>query len=220
MRDISRALHEGHPNWPGDDAFVVEPRLRIERGDTVNTGLHSTSTHTGTHVDAPWHYAEAGARLHDVPLSVYVGRCLVVDARGHDPVPASVLDGLGTLPERVLLFTGQPARWQTFPEDFAALSPDLIRTLAGRGVRLVGTDSPSVDPLTSKTLDAHMACRDTGLLILEGLNLDGVRPGEYELTCLPLPLVGVDGAPARAILREVGPVSRGDDPPPNPTDSA
>ncbi|WP_027481981.1 cyclase family protein [Deinococcus pimensis] len=203
MRDISRSLTPGHPNWPGDDPFVVEPRLRIERGDTVNTGLLSTSTHTGTHVDAPWHYDDEGARLHDVPLEVYVGRCLVVDATGYSPVPESVLDGIHDLPERVLLHTGQPAAWVTFPEDFAALSPDLVRALAARGVKLVGTDAPSVDPLTSKTLDAHRACRDTGLLILEGLNLDGVPPGEYELTCLPLPLHGVDGAPARAILRDL-----------------
>lgn len=203
MRDISRALAAGHPNWPGDDPFTLDPRLQIARGDSVNTALLSTSTHTGTHVDAPYHYDANGARLGEVPLEVYVGRCRVLHVAGHALVPASVLDGVGDLPERVLLYTGQPARWTTFPEDFAALSPDLVRALAARGVRLVGTDAPSVDPLTSKTLDAHRAFRDAGMFIVEGLNLDGVMPGEYELVCLPLPLSEADGAPARAILRDL-----------------
>lgn len=201
MHDISRTLREGHPNWPGDDPYRFEPRLRIAGGDSVNTALISTVTHTGTHMDAPYHYDENGLKLDEVPLSSYVGPCRVIHATGYETVPASILDGLGGLPERVLLYTGQPARWDTFPEGFSALSPDLIRELARRGVKLIGTDSPSVDPLTSKTLDAHRACRETGMLIVEGLNLSGVAEGEYELICLPLPLEGADGAPARAILR-------------------
>lgn len=201
MRDVTRQLTPGHPNWPGDEPYRLEPRARISGGDTVNTSLLATSSHTGTHVDAPFHYDDDGLKLHEVPLSVWIGPCRVVHAAGFDVVPASVLDGVGDLPERVLLYTGQPAHWATFPTAFSALSPDLVRALAARGVRLVGTDAPSVDPLTSKTLSAHMACKDTGLFILEGLNLDGVAEGDYELVCLPLPLWGSDGAPARVILR-------------------
>ncbi|PYE53053.1 cyclase family protein [Deinococcus yavapaiensis] len=201
MRDVTRQLTPGHPNWPGDEPYRLEPRLRISGGDAVNTVLIATSSHTGTHVDAPFHYDDAGLQLHEVPLSVWVGPCRVLSATGFDVVPASVLDGAGDLPERVLLYTGQPARWETFPTTFSALSPELIRALAERGVKLVGTDAPSVDPLTSKTLDAHMACKEAGVFILEGLDLDGVAPGAYELVCLPLPLWGGDGAPARVILR-------------------
>lgn len=200
MRDISRSLTPGHPNWPGDDPYTLAPRLRIERGDSVNTALLSCSTHTGTHVDAPFHYQPGGQTLDEVPLSVYIGPCRVIHATGHEMMPASVLDGIENLPERVLLYTGQPAAWTTFPEDFSALSPELVRALAAKGVRLVGTDAPSVDPLTSKTLDAHHAFAESGLYILEGLNLDGVPEGNYQLVCLPLPLAGADGAPARAIL--------------------
>jgi len=203
MRDISRTLFKNHPNWPGDEPFVIERRARITAGDTVNTAAFSTSTHTGTHVDAPYHYDENGIRLHDIPLSTWVGTCRVIHAVGHGVVPPTILDGFESLPERVLLYTGQPAEWQAFPEDFSAISPDLVRTLASRGVRLIGTDAPSVDPLTSKTLDAHHACRESGVLILEGLNLHGVPEGDYELVCLPLPLHDADGAPARAILLEV-----------------
>lgn len=203
MRDISRALFVGHPNWPGDDPFLLDPRLRIANGDSVNTALLSTSTHTGTHVDAPYHYDEAGQKLGEVPLNVYVGPCRVLHVPGHPVVPERVLEGLGELPPRVLLFTGQRARWDAFPADFSALSPGLVRALAARGVKLIGTDAPSVDPLTSKTLDAHHACREAGVYILEGLNLAGVPQGDYELICLPLPLADADGAPARAVLREL-----------------
>ncbi|WP_424952150.1 cyclase family protein [Deinococcus sp.] len=202
IHDVSRALTPGHPNWPGDAPFSVTPAARIASGDSVNTGVLSTSTHTGTHVDAPWHYSESGIRLDEVPLSVYIGPCLVLDARGHNPVGPEVLDGLKDLPERLLLYTGEPGHWQSFPEHFAALSPAFVRRAAGLGVRLIGTDAPSVDPLTSKTLDGHAAFRETGLYILEGLNLSAVTPGPYQLVCLPLPLSGVDGAPARAVLLE------------------
>ncbi|MFC4454992.1 cyclase family protein [Deinococcus sonorensis] len=203
--DISRVLNAGHPNWPGDVSFVVEPALRIRQGDSVNTGVLRTSTHTGTHVDAPWHYDDAGETLEQVPLDVYIGPALVLDVRGHSPVPASVLDGLEQVPERLLLYTGQPERWTQFPEDFAALSPEFVRAAAQRGVRLVGTDSPSVDPLTSKTLDAHHTFAELGVYILEGLNLSAAAPGHYTLVCLPLPLGGVDGAPARAVLMDARP---------------
>lgn len=202
LLDISRALTPGHPNWPGDADFTVDPGMRIDAGDSVNTGILRTSTHTGTHVDAPWHYDDAGARLHELPLDVYVGPCQVLTVYGTDAVDAAALRNLpATLPPRLLLNTGQPAHWATFPTDFRALTPAFIREAARRGVRLIGTDSPSVDPLDSKTLDAHHACRETRTLILEGLNLHGVPDGHYELTCLPLPLHGADGAPARAILR-------------------
>ncbi|MGI8747394.1 MAG: cyclase family protein [Deinococcus sp.] len=200
FHDVSRPLRSGAPTWPGDAPFTLEPAARIGAGQSVNTSILSTPTHIGTHVDAPWHYDDGGAKLQDVPLDIYIGPCRVLDARGHSLVPASLLDGLESLPPRLLLHTGQPGHWETFPEDFAALSPELVRRAAGLGVQLIGTDAPSVDPLTSKTLAAHMAFRDTGLSILEGLDLSRVQPGDYTLVCLPLPLVDMDGAPARVVL--------------------
>lgn len=201
--DISRALTPGHPNWPGDAPFALSPGARIAAGSSVNTGVLSTSTHTGTHVDAPWHYDGAGARLHEIPLEVWVGEALLLDVSGAggelgpELLPA-------TLPPRLLLHSGQPAHWAEFPRTFATLSPALVREAARRGVRLIGVDTPSVDPLESKTLAAHHACRAAGVHILEGLNLSAAPPGRHTLVCLPLPLFGADGAPARAVLLPPG----------------
>lgn len=206
--DISRLLTPGHPNWPGDALFRVTPGARIAQGDSVNTGELATSTHTGTHVDAPWHYDDAGVKMSGVPLAAYVGPCRVVSVQGRgEPLTVeedALTDLPGSLPPRLLLNTGQPAHWQEFPTRFAALSPAFVREAARRGVTLIGTDAPSVDPLTSKTLDGHHACREAGVLILEGLNLSGVPDGGYDLICLPLPLTEVDGAPARAVLLPAG----------------
>ncbi|KEF35237.1 MULTISPECIES: cyclase family protein [Deinococcus] len=212
MYDISRPLTPGHPTWPGDAPYRLEAGARIARGDSVNTGELRTSTHTGTHVDAPWHYADDAPKLDEVGLTAYLGRCRVLTVRAQRAglVGPEALAGLPDgLPPRLLLHTGQPAHWAEFPQDFAALAPEFVRGAAQRGVRLLGTDSPSVDPLTSKTLDAHHACLEAGILILEGLNLAEVPDGEYDLVCLPLPLVGADGAPARAVLLPAGSLPEG-----------
>lgn len=202
--DISRALTPGHPNWPGDAPFSLTAGARIAAGSSVNTGVLSTSTHTGTHVDAPWHYDDGGARLHETPLEVYVGEALLLDVSAHPgELGPELLPGSpssGALPPRILLRTGQPAHWGEFPREFATLSPALVHAAARRGVRLIGVDTPSVDPLESKALAAHHACAAAGVHILEGLNLSAAAPGRYTLVCLPLPLFGADGAPARAVL--------------------
>lgn len=199
MIDITRALTQGHQNWPGDTPFTLELTADIREGSAVNVMALSTSTHTGTHLDAPFHYSGGGGRLGSVALGLLVGSARVIDARA-GPTP-ELLAPFPTLPERVLLFTGEPAHWEVFPEGFRPLTPELVHALADRGVKLVGTDAPSVDALTSKDLPSHKACLECGVLILEGLNLQGVEAGEYELICLPLSLPDADASPVRAVLR-------------------
>lgn len=199
MLDITRTLTVGHPNWPGDAPFTLTASARIAEGSSVNLMALSTSTHCGTHLDAPYHYREDGGRLGGVPLTTLVGEALVVAAPGDAPVTVDALPA-GALPERVLIATGQPDRWERFPEDFAPLSPQLIHHLADRGVLLVGTDAPSVDRFDSAELPTHAACGERGLAIVEGLRLGGVAPGRYRLICLPLPMPDADASPVRALL--------------------
>ena len=213
-RDVTRALAPGHPNWPGDTPLELTATARKEAGDSVNVMALTTSTHLGTHLDAPYHYDERGGRLEAVPLRDLLGPCLVLDVR--DPgasaaAPVTVEAALTALerlsawsqraPARVLLRTGQPDAWDAFPQGFRPLSEALVETLARRGVRLLGTDAPSVDAFTSRTLPVHASCAREAVWIVEGLALATIEEGAYELVCLPLRLVGADASPVRALLR-------------------
>lgn len=201
MIDITRRLFNGHSNWPGDTPFELVQTASIQEGSSVNIMSLKTSNHCGTHIDAPFHYLADGPRLGSIPLTTLIGRCLVIDAQGYDAVPNTVIQGVSELPERVLFYTGQPETWTTFPETFTPLSSELVYRLADRGVKLVGTDSPSVDAFSSKALPVHQAFAETGLIILEGLNLSQTPAGQYELICLPLAMPEADASPVRAILR-------------------
>lgn len=200
--DISQPLHAALPVWPGDTPFRAE-RVWDHDGGPVRVSRFAMSTHGGTHADAPLHYDPAGAAIDAVGLDAYVGPARVVDARDWGAVVTAdrLAPALDTAPPRILLRT-----WHRFPadawtSDFATIAPAAIALLAAHGVRLIGVDAPSLDPQDSKTLDAHRAVRDAGLCILEGLALDGVAPGDYELIALPLRLAGLDAAPVRAVLR-------------------
>jgi len=201
--DISQTLRPGLPVWPGDTEFEIERTWDMAAGSPVNVARMTMSTHSGTHGDAPLHYGNDAADIASVELDPYIGECLVVDARG-----ISGAIGVGDLPaiesaDRVLFRT-----YDTFPrdawrEDFTAISADALRWLAVQGVKLIGTDAPSVDPQNSKSIDAHKAVLDEDMRILEGLVLDGVPAGRYELIALPLKIAGGDAGLCRAILREL-----------------
>ncbi len=209
MIDVTRELRDGHPTWPGDAPLEIRVNGRIAEGSSVNVGSLSGSLHVGTHVDAPWHYDDDGVRLGGLDLERWLGEALVVDVRGDAPiVTAAALEaavaaaGADAPPARLLLHTGQSDDWgATFPVDFRALDPGAVAWAAAHGVRLLGTDAPSVDPLTSKDLPAHAACAAHDVAILEGLALARVARGRYELLCLPLSLPEADASPARAVLR-------------------
>lgn len=201
MKDITRVLYPDHPVWPGDTAFALEQTASIKEGSSVNVMKLSGSTHLGTHIDAPFHYLADGPRLGTVPLELLIGEAEVIDARGFAPVTPDALRRHEALPARVLFYTGEPERWERFPESFAPLSAELVDVLAARGVRVVGTDAPSVDAFASKSLPVHAAFARNGMFILEGLNLSHVSLGRHELICLPLSLPHADAAPVRAVLR-------------------
>jgi molecular chaperone HtpG len=158
----------------------------------------------GAHTDAPSHYDPAGKSIDQVDLLPYIGACRVIHCTGLTTVEPSHLDGkLDGVPPRVLLRTYARAPRQAWDPAFPAISPAAIALLASRGAILVGTDAPSLDPQDSKTLDAHHAVRAAGMAILEGIVLDEVPEGDYELVALPLKFAGMDASPVRAILRQL-----------------
>jgi len=205
--DISQPLRPDLPVWPGDTAFQSAPKWTYGDDSPVNVSAFTASTHTGAHADAPLHYDPNGKPIDLVSLDAYLGPCLLIDGRDcgaliePDFVEAHVPEGT----ERVLFRTYAAFPHGAWTSDFTAVHPASITALATLGVRLIGLDSPSLDPQDSKTMDAHMAVLHTDMRVLEGLVLDEPPPGVYELIALPLRLAGLDASPVRAVLRALTP---------------
>lgn len=201
--DISRRMHNNMPTWPGDTPFSYKVSWSKEESGSVNVGTVTMSIHTGTHVDAPFHFDSEGKRIYDLDLGLYVGDARVVDVTGLESIGASDIEKVDLSGvERVLFKTASWKDESTFPETITYLRPDLAPALSQKGIRLLGVDVPSVDPLDSKDLFAHHALHEANIHILEGLQLDGIEEGEYELIALPLPIEEGDGSPVRAVLRQ------------------
>jgi arylformamidase len=203
--DISPVLEPRLPGWPGDTPFTIERVVKIGPGCPVNVSNIVTSSQIGSHADAPLHYKQDGASIADLPLEPFIGRCIVVDARQAKDRTIREADVVPPLPEKVeRILIRQYERYPTeWDPDLKGLDPAFVTSLARRGVRLIGVDAASVDPADSKTLDAHHEIDRHDIRIVEGLVLDRVEPGEYELIALPIKIANSDGAPLRAVLRSI-----------------
>ena len=202
--DISQTLRPDLPVWPGDTAFSNGRRWSMGAGSPVTVSRFETTVHAGTHADAPLHYCVDGASAADVALEAYIGPCRVVDARecGASITRSFVRRTVREPPARVLFRTYRTFPFDHWASDFTCVEAAAIAQLAALGVQLVGIDSPSLDPQASKTMDAHLAVLAADMRVLEGLVLDDVPAGDYELIALPLKLAGLDASPVRAVLRE------------------
>lgn len=203
LYDVTRPVFDGHPVWPGDPPCSVAWAGRIDAGGIVNTATLSAPVHVGTHADGPFHVLPEGVRIGMAPLEAYLGPARLVDASGR-----GVLDGAWArevlaagAPERLLVRTRAWMDPLRMPRDFPAPDGEAAGLLAAAGVRLFGTDAPSVDLFDSEDLPAHRVLLGAGAGILENLLLDDVPEGEYELIALPLRLVDADSSPVRAVLR-------------------
>ncbi len=180
--------------------------MDMRRGANLTLSTLRATVHLGAHADAPSHYGLESPSIEARRLDFYLGPCQVLRVavgRGKRINPDDV--SLPAAAERILFATGTYPEPNHFNEDFAALSPELIDQMARRGVRLVGIDTPSVDLFDSKDLPSHQACLRHDMAILEGIILEGVPAGLYELIALPLKLQGFDASPVRAVLRDIPP---------------
>jgi arylformamidase len=206
IRDISIALREGTPEWPGDTPFACRWASQIAKGESVNVSAVIGSPHVGTHADAPLHVHDGWPGSHELPLDAFVGPAAVVDVSTLEGVIEA--DALAYDPdtdgERLLLRTGRTIAGGQFPNEWPTLSEACVKTLLTRGLRLLGVDAPSVDPRESKTLPVHHMLFSANAYILENLDLRRVPVGPYELIALPLKLMALDAAPVRAVLRDTG----------------
>jgi arylformamidase len=197
--DITVPIREGMVGYEGDPEVRLERVHAIERGDVANNSRLDFGVHTGTHVDAPVHFIDGAPAADELPLERLLGPAQVVDATAvEDELDADALLALELPPvERILFKTRNSRLWQLeeFTYDFVSLTGSGAELLVERGVLLVGLDYLSIGDA-----DAHRVLLGAGVVAVEGLDLAHVDAGEYRLVCLPLRLVGSDGAPARAIL--------------------
>jgi arylformamidase len=202
--DISPTVSPNSPAFPGDTRYAQQWTAQIGPGCPVNVSAITMSPHLGAHADAPLHYAREGAAIGAIDLEPFLGPCRVahvIDC-GALVQPEHLAQAADGLPPRLLVRTSLRAATQWSPA-FTAFDPRTIAWLAGLGVRLVGIDTPSVDPADSKTLDSHQQLLAHEMRVLENLVLDEVPAGDYELIALPLKLIEADAAPVRAVLRSL-----------------
>lgn len=206
LRDISVSLNPSTPEWPGDTAFTCGWASLISSGASVNVSTYTSSPHVGTHADAPLHVRDGLPGSHELSLDSYFGPAIVVDVGTlSNEIEIEDLEKIQSLPfvERLLLKTGRTIASGAFPEDWPTLSESCVRTLLGRGLRLLGVDAPSVDPRDSRNLPVHHMLFAGNGAILENLDLRRITPSMYELMAFPLKVMALDAAPVRAVLRQI-----------------
>lgn len=206
--DISVPVSRGLPVWPGDPRIVLERFQSISNGNESNDSRLACSVHSGTHVDAPKHYVDDGPTVEKLPLDVLLGPAWVVQIPAEDSITPEIVETLTIAPDakRLLFKTRNSFLWEkpnhSFKSEYVALSPEAARWIVSKGVRLVGIDYLSVQMFTDSESLTHRTLLEAGVIIIESLDLRLVQPGLYQLICLPLKLVGSDGAPARVVLIE------------------
>lgn len=203
--DISRSLTAETAAWPGDTPFTFQLKWKIADGASVNVGTITSSLHNGTHADAPFHFADVGATIDEMPLTAYLGAAVVIDLTSFssDVVEIAHLHEARRDIEqtkRLLLKTNAWRDTNSFPAIIPVIAKDVPQWLGRLGVRLLGVDVPSVDTIDSKDLRNHHALAEARIAIVESLDLSAVSAGIYQLAALPLKIAGADAAPVRALL--------------------
>jgi len=208
IHDVTLTMEEGMPVWPGETDFVLQRDKKIEEGANANVSRLVMSVHTGTHVDAPFHFMPEGGTVENLPLDVLIGKVSIVELDDSvNEITREVLEAV-SLPEeieRILFKTRNSKYWvdgsEGFHEGFVGIDAGAAELLVKKGVRLVGIDYMSIAPF-KRSRPTHEVMLGAKMIVIEGLDLSGVTPGEYTLYCLPLKLRNTDGAPARVILIE------------------
>ncbi|WP_456275705.1 arylformamidase [Bacillus sp. AK128] len=202
--DISQPLFSKTAVWPGDTNFQFTLNWTKAETGSVNVGKIEMSTHTGTHIDAPFHFDEEGKKVLDLDINRYIGQAVVIEVLDKESIQVEDLVDLQLDGKQIVLF--KTLSWTNrteFPTKITYIDECVPKRLAELGVKLIGLDVPSVDPPDSKELLAHHELTNQDIHILEGLVLDEVKAGVYEFVALPLPFVDADASPVRAVIRPI-----------------
>ena len=208
IHDVSLPISRDMPVWPGDPAVVLEKVSSMDAGAHANVSRLACGVHTGTHVDAPHHFMNDGRTVESLSLEVLVGPALLVQIPEQVKVVNADALEKAAIPsgtERLLLKTRNSHLWECaeseFFSGFVGISADGAKWLVQHNIRLIGIDYLSIAPY-KQSVPTHRVLLEAGVIIVEGMDLSAISPGAYTLYCLPLKLVGSDGAPARVILVE------------------
>ena len=202
--DVSVPLEPSLASYPGNVPFTLEANKRLARGDSSNVSALHMSAHSGTHVDAPRHFFDEGLSTEALPLEMLIGRTRVIELRTRGGITADDLRTLDLAEDvRVLIKTTNSRLWgdSSLHADYVGITESAARYLVEHGIKVVGVDYLSVEVFKTPGAPAHHVLLGGGTIVIEGLNLRDVDPGVYEMYCLPLRIVGSDGAPARVVLR-------------------
>ncbi|MFQ5471551.1 MAG: cyclase family protein [Dehalococcoidia bacterium] len=202
--DVTVPLRQGLPTYAGEPGVTLDYPKRLERGDPYNVSALSLGSHTGTHIDAPYHFIDGAPTVDEIPLDALIGPCVVVEHSGDSHVSADDLDRWGLPPDatRLLIKTRNSRLWDDdrFREDYIALSVDAAKWIVDRGIVLVGIDYMSIEEFGATRFVVHETLLEHNVVIVEWVDLRGVSAGSYQMVCAPLLVVGAEGAPARVLL--------------------
>jgi arylformamidase len=203
--DVSVALDASLPTYPGNTPFSLEATKRISRGESSNVSTVHMSAHAGTHVDAPRHFFDGAAGVDALPLEILLGRARVIEIRSRKGIGPDELSEIDLSEDiRVLIKTANSRLWGSpeFHPEYLGVTEAGAKHLLEHGIKVLGVDYLSVEQFRTPGAPAHHVLLGGGIIVIEGLNLRDVEPGIYEMFCLPLRIVGADGAPARVVLRQ------------------
>ena len=205
--DISLTVETGRIVWPGDPGVEVSKLLQIEKGDICNTSLLTCPVHVGTHIDAPLHFIDGGEGIETLPLNSLAGKAKVFEIISETEIPLDEIENSEIDEGDIVLFKTINSevylKEQSFNENYVYLSTEAAKYLAMKKIATVGIDYYSIAGVNNNLIECHQVLLGAKVTIIEGLDLSGISPGEYEFICLPLKIKGSDGSPARAIIRRI-----------------
>ncbi len=205
--DISLTIKTGRIVWPGDPKVEVTKLMQIENGEICNTRHLSCPVHVGTHIDAPLHFINGGDGIETLPLSSLAGNAKVIEIKNEEKIPLGEIENEEIEEGDIVLFktinSSTYLKETSFNENYVYLSTEAARYLVSKKISTVGIDYYSIAGINDNIVECHEILLGTKVTIIEGLDLSGVTAGKYEFVCLPLKIEGSDGAPARAIIRQI-----------------
>ena len=201
--DITMTIKSGMVHWPSDPPVRISHMKNMDKGDANNVSLIYMGAHAGTHIDAPLHFIAGGKSLDEMPFDATIGRARVLAIKDRVCITPRELKAYRIKRgERILFKTANSNHWKTnkFIKNFVYISPAAAEYLVSKRVRTVGIDYLSVGGYHNDSVQTHRILLGAGIWVIEGLNLKAVKPGYYDLICLPLKILNSDGAPARAVI--------------------